>query len=144
GMDGAAAASQELATGLRQLKDGSAELVIGTRTLADGTSQLAAGTTQLTVGASALRDGLVELDTGSRALSSGLGELDTGAGELSLRLRGAADDVPRWEGDALTAGSRSAAQPVSRELTAHDMTTFGTGLAPFRAVLASYLPGLVV
>ncbi len=144
GMDGAAAASQELATGLRQLKDGSAELVIGTRTLADGTSQLAAGTSQLTVGASALRDGLVELDTGSRALSSGLGELDTGAGELSLRLRGAADDVPRWEGDALTAGSRSAAQPVSRELTAHDMTTFGTGLAPFRAVLASYLPGLVV
>lgn len=176
GMDSAATASQELAAGLRQLKDGSAELVIGTRSLADGTSQLAAGTTQLTVGASALRDGLVELDTGSQALHGGLGELDAGAGELSLRLRGAAGDVPRWEGDSLTAGTRSAATPVTRELTAHDMTTFGTGLAPFflslamfmgatvmwmvlhplqrravdsgtapfRAVLASYLPGLVV
>ncbi len=176
GMDSAAAASQELAAGLRQLKDGSTELVIGTRALADGTSQLAAGTTQLTVGAAALRDGLVELDTGSRALSGGLGDLDAGAGELSLRLRGAAEDVPRWEGDSLTNGSRSAAQPVTRELTAHDMTTFGTGLAPFflslamfmgstviwmvlhplqrravdsgtapfRAVLASYLPGMVI
>jgi len=176
GVDNAATASQELTEGLRQLKDGSTQLVIGTRSLADGTSRLAEGSTQLTVGASALRDGLVELDAGSRTLNSGLGELDAGAGELSLRLRGAAEDVPRWEGDSLDAGSRSAATPVTRELTAHDMTTFGTGLAPFflslamfmgatvmwmvlhplqrravdsgtapfRAVLASYLPGLVV
>lgn len=176
GMDNAASASQELATGLRQLKDGSAELVVGTRSLADGTSRLATGTTQLTVGASALRDGLVELDTGSQTLSGGLSDLDSGAGELSLRLRGAADDVPRWSGDALDAGSLSAATPATREFSAHDMTTFGTGLAPFflslamfmgatvtwmvlrplqrravdsgtapfRAVLASYLPGLVV
>lgn len=158
GVDTAVSASQQLASGLTELKDGSSRLSIGARTLADGTSQLAAGSEQLLVGASALRDGTVQLDEGS--------------GELALKLQQGSEQIPGFADDA----SSSISTPVSSRQAGDTSPLFGLGLAPFfmcvglfvgatitwmlihprvrramdsrvggfRSVLAAYLPGMTI
>ncbi|AIG64059.1 hypothetical protein CATYP_04750 [Corynebacterium atypicum] len=162
GIAQAAQGSQELANGLDRLEDGSARLSVGADKLADATSKLSAGSRQLTVGAGALRDGLVQLDEGSGTLalkiSEGAGKVPRQEGENRQKAAHAAGGpvgkklvaqdltpfgvglAPFFISLALFVGCTimfMVLRPVQKR-------ALDSGVSPFRAVVASYLPALTV
>lgn len=162
GMNQATTGAHALNEGLLQLKDGSAKLVVGINAVADGSSQLAAGATQLRTGAAALRDGLVRLDDGSGELALKLGEgadavptwegqrLDqasaVGGSPAHRELTG--DDMTKF-GVGLAPFFLSLSMFIGGimmffVLNPVQRRALDSGVAPLRAVLASYLPAIVV
>ncbi|MDK8894758.1 YhgE/Pip domain-containing protein [Corynebacterium sp. MSK006] len=162
GMSQAVSGSQQLAGGLERLKDGSSRLTVGADQLADGTSKLAAGSRQLTVGAGSLRDGLVELDDGSGELAlkitDGAGKVPRQEGENRekaaeaggnpvRRLLTAQDLTPFGVGLApffISLALFVGATIMFMVLRPVQQRVLDSGVAPIRAVLASYLPALTV
>ncbi|MBG9310790.1 YhgE/Pip domain-containing protein [Corynebacterium belfantii] len=162
GINSATEGAQKLSTGLHQLSDGSEKLVIGTKTLADGTTKLSAGSQQLTVGASQLSSGLVRLDEGASELSLKLGESkdkipqfpeDTIADSARNVSTPVAENVAR---DSLSLfGLGLAPMFIALGLFMGGTVTFmlmrplqrrvvDSGVTPFRVVLASYIPAVIV
>ncbi|AGF72595.1 YhgE/Pip domain-containing protein [Corynebacterium halotolerans] len=162
GVDSAVRAAAELATGLHMLSDGSAQLVVGTNRLADGTSELVGGTQQLTVGAAQLRDGLVDLDEGAGQLSLRLNE---GAGQVPRYPDGNRADTTatvatpvteKLTGDQLTRfgvglapffislGLFMGGTVMFMVLRALQRRAIDSGMPAFRAVLATFLPAVLV
>lgn len=162
GMNTATAGAHALNEGLVQLKDGSSALVVGVNAVADGSSKLSAGATQLRTGAAALRDGLVTLDDGSGELAFKLGEgtdaVPTWEGQR-LNDASAVGGQPAHReltGDGLTKfGVGLAPFFLSLAMFIGGIMMFfvlnplqrralDSGVSPLRAVLASYLPAIVV
>lgn len=162
GVEEAASGSKELASGLEKLQEGSTALTVGADTLAGGTSKLAAGSHQLTVGARALSDGLVQLDDGTEELALKVNE---GAEKLPRQSEDKRDDAAdaaanpvkrALTGEGLTPfGVGLAPFFISMALFMGGTIMFmvlrpvqqralDSGTTPFRAVLVSYLPALLV
>lgn len=162
GMDQAAEGSQELADGLAQLKDGSGQLLVGVNQLADGTSQLVDGSNQLVVGMAQLRDGTVQLADGSTeltlAISEGAEEVPRWEGDRLTEASDAVSQAVQREmiGQNFTKfGIGLAPFFISLALFVGATTMFmllrpiqrralDSGVDPFRAMLASYFPAMLV
>lgn len=162
GVNQATDGAQKLSTGLHKLSDGSEQLVVGTQTLADGTSRLSEGSQQLTVGAAQLSSGLVKLSEGSGELALKLNQsadkvpsfgektIDDAARNVSTPVK---QEVTK---DTMSLfGVGLSPMFIALGLFMGGTVTFmlmrplqrraiETGVAPFRAVLASYLPAVIV
>lgn len=162
GMDQAADGSKQLADGLGKLKDGSGRLVVGVNELADGSSRLVEGSEQLVVGMAQLRDGTVQLSDGSTELSLAISDGSTQVPRWEgQRLDNASEAVAQavqreMTGQGLTKfGVGLAPFFISLALFVGATTMFmllrpiqrralDSGVNPFRAMLASYLPAMLV
>jgi len=142
-----ASGSATLAEGSTALAAGSVTLATGTASLASGASALAAGTETLASGSRTLADGSATLATGANdsatgagTLASGLGELTEGIGTLRDGLNDGVSSIPVSTDASRATQSDAIADPVAIENTAVTAAgTYGAGLAPFFASLASWI-----
>ena len=138
GISGAATASSTLA-------DGSARVASGADTLAAGTSQFEGGTSALVTGATKLADGTGNAANAAGTLSDSLGVLSEGGGELADSLAEGAANIPSYntaEREHLSAVAAAPVEVVTER--AHEVPTYGYGLAPYFASLALWVGAIAL
>ncbi|MCU1406750.1 MAG: hypothetical protein JWQ43_3053 [Glaciihabitans sp.] len=135
-----ATGAASLASGAGTLASGSSTLASGAASLASGTGTLASGSSTLADGSNTLATGASDAATGAASLADGLGELTTGVGTLRDGLNNGVSSIPESTDASRAVESDAIADPVA--VTNNAVTaagTYGAGLAPFFASLASWI-----
>lgn len=142
-----AAASQELATQMRDAGAGATGLADGLSQLAGGIDQSGAGAAALRGGADSLADGAGSLSGGATALgdgatelAAGLDTLATGTGDLAGGLQTASESLPSFDDAESTSLASVIADPVSSGTEAN--TIFGPTAIPLLAAVVLWFGGL--
>ncbi|HWS33020.1 MAG TPA: YhgE/Pip domain-containing protein, partial [Actinoplanes sp.] len=131
-----------LADGLDQLATGAKRLKIGTADAAAGATELRGGVFRLASGARELDGGLATLSSGGHDLASGLGDLTDGAGRLADGLTDGAAEIPGYDDAAERSGVL--ADPVSLDrVVRHPAATYGVGFAPYFLALALWVGAMI-
>ena len=132
-VQGASAQLDVLASGARQVADGS-------RALADASPQLASGIASAADGAAQLDSGLGELEAGAQALDGGLGSLVDGTAQLRDGLAQGVERIPDSSEALRGRQAANIADPVDvRTTKVTSAGTYGAGLAPFFVSLAAWI-----
>ncbi len=127
-----------LASGAKQVAQGTRQLANATPALVAGIGQARTGSRQLSTGAHKLAGGATELDTG-------IGKLASGAHTLAGGLKDGAAKIPTVDEATRTKLAQTLGNPVAiNDIAQTKAGSYGAGLAPFFLSLAAWIGGYVL